>query len=273
MASFEDYASKYKQCLHGAPQRNSPDPFSYRGQPAAMGTRTSRRVWSVFCRHRQRPGQPGHHPDRDGRCVYCRVCPDGFGQITARQWGHMAADAKRLLMNLLDIEAPLIAAVNGPAIIHAELAVVCDIVLASERACFPGRASLSRWPGARRRRPCGLAAGVGHQPGALLSAHWPAAVGPSGAQAWGGERGRGPRATAGPSLGAGRAGCAATATQRALRQSRPYSAAQTADAGSTRLWSDARRAGSARLLAGTGPGVIGPAISPPRPAPSLENHA
>jgi enoyl-CoA hydratase/carnithine racemase len=39
-------------------------------------------------------------------------------------------------MNLLDIEVPMIAAVNGPAIIHAELAVLCDIVLAAEHAVF-----------------------------------------------------------------------------------------------------------------------------------------
>jgi enoyl-CoA hydratase/carnithine racemase len=48
----------------------------------------------------------------------------------------MYTDAKRLLMNLLDIEVPMIAAVNGPAIVHAELAVLCDIVLASDRAYF-----------------------------------------------------------------------------------------------------------------------------------------
>jgi enoyl-CoA hydratase/carnithine racemase len=37
---------------------------------------------------------------------------------------------------LLDIEVPMIAAVNGPATIHAELAVLCDIVIASDTATF-----------------------------------------------------------------------------------------------------------------------------------------
>ena len=59
-----------------------------------------------------------------------------LGKITPRSWDHIYYDAKRLLMNLLDIEVPMIAAVNGPAIIHAELAVLCDIVLASETAVF-----------------------------------------------------------------------------------------------------------------------------------------
>jgi enoyl-CoA hydratase/carnithine racemase len=39
-------------------------------------------------------------------------------------------------MNLLNIEVPMIAAVNGPALIHAELAVLCDIVIASPNASF-----------------------------------------------------------------------------------------------------------------------------------------
>jgi enoyl-CoA hydratase/carnithine racemase len=38
--------------------------------------------------------------------------------------------------NLLDIDAIMIAAVNGPVTIHAELPFMCDIVLASEDAYF-----------------------------------------------------------------------------------------------------------------------------------------
>jgi enoyl-CoA hydratase/carnithine racemase len=51
-------------------------------------------------------------------------------------WDHVITDAKYLIMNHLDVEAPMIAAVNGPALIHAELALLCDIVLASETAVF-----------------------------------------------------------------------------------------------------------------------------------------
>ncbi|MPY95958.1 MAG: enoyl-CoA hydratase/isomerase family protein [Acidimicrobiia bacterium] len=45
-------------------------------------------------------------------------------------------EGKQLLMNLLDIDAPVIAAVNGPAMRHCELALLSDIVLVSERAQF-----------------------------------------------------------------------------------------------------------------------------------------
>ncbi|TDJ64511.1 MAG: enoyl-CoA hydratase/isomerase family protein [Proteobacteria bacterium] len=61
----------------------------------------------------------------------------GGGKVDARFWSEkILYDAKRLLMNLLEIQAPMIAAVNGPASVHAELALLCDIVLAAEHATF-----------------------------------------------------------------------------------------------------------------------------------------
>jgi len=44
--------------------------------------------------------------------------------------------AKRVMTRMLDIEVPMIAAVNGPAMRHSEIALMCDIVLASEHATF-----------------------------------------------------------------------------------------------------------------------------------------
>lgn len=61
----------------------------------------------------------------------------GGGKVEARVWGEKVLyDAKRLLMNLLEIQAPMIAAINGPATVHAELALLCDVVLAAEHATF-----------------------------------------------------------------------------------------------------------------------------------------
>lgn len=45
-------------------------------------------------------------------------------------------EGRQLLMNLLNIEVPMIAAVNGPAWRHSELPLLCDIVLASDTAKF-----------------------------------------------------------------------------------------------------------------------------------------
>ena len=53
-----------------------------------------------------------------------------------REWDPVYWEGKRLLMNLLDIEVPMISAVNGPATYHAEIPALSDIVLASENAVF-----------------------------------------------------------------------------------------------------------------------------------------
>ena len=60
----------------------------------------------------------------------------GFSMETAIDWDKIFFEGKRFLMELPDIEVPMIAAVNGPARIHADIPVLCDIVLASEDAIF-----------------------------------------------------------------------------------------------------------------------------------------
>ncbi|TGR17939.1 MULTISPECIES: enoyl-CoA hydratase/isomerase family protein [unclassified Mesorhizobium] len=45
-------------------------------------------------------------------------------------------EGRRLLLNLLDIEIPVIGVVNGPAWRHSEIPLMSDIVLASETAAF-----------------------------------------------------------------------------------------------------------------------------------------
>ena len=70
--------------------------------------------------------------------VFCaEVDFRSFGALgTPQGWDKIYWEGKRLLMNLLDIEVPMIAAVNGPALVHAEIAVLCDIVLAADNAAF-----------------------------------------------------------------------------------------------------------------------------------------
>lgn len=55
---------------------------------------------------------------------------------TTEEWGVLGWESKNLLTNLLAIDAPMISAVNGPALRHAEIPVLCDIVLASDTATF-----------------------------------------------------------------------------------------------------------------------------------------
>lgn len=58
------------------------------------------------------------------------------GGMTAGQWDTVYWEGKHLLMKLLDIEVPVIAAVNGPAHRHSEIPLLGDIVLAAEEATF-----------------------------------------------------------------------------------------------------------------------------------------
>lgn len=52
-------------------------------------------------------------------------------------WGADAADYRDLLMRMMEITKPIIAAVNGPAIsVGAALVAACDIVVASDAATF-----------------------------------------------------------------------------------------------------------------------------------------
>ncbi len=59
-----------------------------------------------------------------------------FRLNTPEEWDHTFYDGRKLLMNLLDIEVPVICAVNGPARMHPEIPVMSDIVLAAETALF-----------------------------------------------------------------------------------------------------------------------------------------
>ena len=55
----------------------------------------------------------------------------------AHEWAlRIRADGRRLLAAFLDIEVPVIAAVNGPALSHSELPVLADVVLADETTIF-----------------------------------------------------------------------------------------------------------------------------------------
>jgi enoyl-CoA hydratase/carnithine racemase len=83
--------------------------------------------------------------DRDNRAVVLTGTGDSFidqmvydvNLRNPQDWDEAVYfDGKRMLRRLLDIEVPVIAAVNGPATVHAELAVMSDITLASSTATF-----------------------------------------------------------------------------------------------------------------------------------------
>ena len=62
---------------------------------------------------------------------------DSLGEIfKPAEWDKIYGEGRRVLQRLLELETPLLAAVNGPASVHSEYALLADIVIASEDATF-----------------------------------------------------------------------------------------------------------------------------------------
>jgi enoyl-CoA hydratase/carnithine racemase len=64
------------------------------------------------------------------------ITPEGFDFFTPRGYDKIYREGKKVLMNILDIEVPMIAAVNGPVRLHSEYILLCDIVLAAPSTVF-----------------------------------------------------------------------------------------------------------------------------------------
>jgi enoyl-CoA hydratase/carnithine racemase len=64
------------------------------------------------------------------------ITPDGFDFFSPRGYDKIYREGKKVLMNILDIEVPMIAAVNGPVRLHSEYLLLCDIVLATPSTVF-----------------------------------------------------------------------------------------------------------------------------------------
>ena len=60
----------------------------------------------------------------------------GTPKRAPKEWDQTYWEGKRILTSLLDIEVPIISAINGPALRHSEIPLLCDIVLASDTAAF-----------------------------------------------------------------------------------------------------------------------------------------
>lgn len=85
--------------------------------------------------------------DRENMCVILTGAGDAFipgiemstvrfTMQTNEAWYKQVWEGTKLLLNLIDIDVPMIAAVNGPVSVHSELAVLCDIVICSKNAVF-----------------------------------------------------------------------------------------------------------------------------------------
>jgi enoyl-CoA hydratase/carnithine racemase len=138
MSTFEDYASKYQSIRMRREDGILEMRFHTDDGPFRWGLLPHRELESAFLDvARDRENEvviltgtgdefsgpavpPGGHPNRNS------MTPTIYDPI---YW-----EGKHLLMNLLNIEVPVIGAINGPAVRHAEIPLVSDIVLATQDA-------------------------------------------------------------------------------------------------------------------------------------------
>ena len=64
------------------------------------------------------------------------ISSEGFDFFSPRGYDKIYREGKTVLMNILNIEVPLIAAVNGPVRLHSEYILLADIVLATPSTVF-----------------------------------------------------------------------------------------------------------------------------------------
>jgi enoyl-CoA hydratase/carnithine racemase len=84
--------------------------------------------------------------DHDNRVLVLTGTGDRFmtdidggslGDITKpANWDRTLGEGRRVMQRLVDLEMPIIAAVNGPASVHSEYALLSDIVVAADTTVF-----------------------------------------------------------------------------------------------------------------------------------------
>ena len=143
MASLKDYADKYETVKlmrrNGILQMT----LHTNGGPVQWGPTSQSELVDAFT-------QIG--ADRENRIVILTGAGNQFSgpkaepgksfyreistNITADLLDRTHWNAKRLMTRMLDIEVPMIGVVNGPAMRHSELPLMCDIVIAADDATF-----------------------------------------------------------------------------------------------------------------------------------------
>ncbi len=136
MSKFEEYANKYETARLERRDGILQLTLHHKGGPYVWSGQAHTEIGEVF---------RDIGADRDNRVVIITGTGDAF--LNQADWASMGVNSvydferinwetKQNLQNLLDIQAPIIGAINGPATIHAELAALSDIVLASDTATF-----------------------------------------------------------------------------------------------------------------------------------------
>lgn len=170
MTQLSDYAGRYHGIHFSRSENGVLEVILHtRGGPALWGTSLKSLHTELGCAFLDIAR------DRENRVVIITGTGDSFIAASdpeerahepslAAMWPRIYDEGVALLQNLLAIPVPVIGAVNGPALIHAEIAVLSDIVLAAEHAEF---SDLAHVPGG------------GAVPGDGVHTIWPMLLGPN----------------------------------------------------------------------------------------------
>jgi enoyl-CoA hydratase/carnithine racemase len=96
-----------------------------------------------------------------GQAFIDNIGAEGFDFFSPAGYDKVYREGKKVLANLLDISAPVIAAVNGPATVHSEYVLLSDIVIATPDTVFQDKAHF----------------GFGIVPGDGMHSLWPEVIG------------------------------------------------------------------------------------------------
>jgi enoyl-CoA hydratase/carnithine racemase len=137
MARFAEYATKYKTIRMERRSGILQITFHTDGGPLQWGFLPHREFTFAFADIGSDPENKviimtGTGDEFSGPRPTPAARPGGSPRI----WDAIYWEGKHLLTNLLDIEVPMISAINGPALRHSELPLLCDIVLAAEHTEF-----------------------------------------------------------------------------------------------------------------------------------------
>lgn len=89
--------------------------------------------------------------------------PLALGRVSPASWEQIIHEGNRLVHQMLEIDVPIICALNGPVVAHSELAVLCDVIIAADHAYFQ---DAPHFPG-------------GLVPGDSMQIVWPMLLGPN----------------------------------------------------------------------------------------------
>ena len=135
-ARFEEYAHRYPNAVMTRREGILELRLHTGGGPLVWGHQPHSQLGHCFADIGSDPGNRVVILTGTGAEFCARLDGSWVGEFSPQVWDEIFHDARRLLANLLDVEVPVIGAVNGKASIHAELALLSDVVLAAESAVF-----------------------------------------------------------------------------------------------------------------------------------------